>query len=301
MNYKITKRILMFLCIFIVLGALFGSLCMFIDPTGKLLGMDTILPYFKVLPFSNILFNNYIFSGVSLLITNGITNLIALYFLIKDKKIGIILGSIFGISLMLWIIIQFIILPKNILSITFFILGFIQFIVGYMCYVLYMQNYFKFNIEEYSNIGKNNNGLVIYFSRMGYTKKIAYEEANKLKYNIYEVKTKENISGILGFWWAGRYGMHKWRMQIKDIDINLKNYSNIIIVSPIWVFSISAPIRDLCYKYKNDFNSVSYIFTHFMNTKFDNIADELDNILDKKRINFKSVCIRFGNIINIYE
>ena len=56
---------------------------MFIDTTGKLLGMDTILIYFNVLPYSNILFNNYIFLGISLLIVNGITNLIASYLIVK--------------------------------------------------------------------------------------------------------------------------------------------------------------------------------------------------------------------------
>lgn len=48
--------------------------------------MDTLLPYFSVLPFSDILFQNYIFSGISLLIVNGISNLIASYLIIKIKK-----------------------------------------------------------------------------------------------------------------------------------------------------------------------------------------------------------------------
>lgn len=74
---------------------------MFIDPTGELLNMQELLPYFEVLPFSDILFKNYIFSGISLLIVNGISNLTAFYLLFKDKKIGIILGTVFGFTLML--------------------------------------------------------------------------------------------------------------------------------------------------------------------------------------------------------
>ena len=100
MRYKRTKKILLFWCLFVGIGAfsghkmlapmgigaLYGSICMFIDPTGKSLHMDTLLPYFSVLPFSDILFQNYIFSGISLLIVNGISNLIASYLIIKDKK-----------------------------------------------------------------------------------------------------------------------------------------------------------------------------------------------------------------------
>lgn len=153
---------------------------MFIDPTGGLLNMQELLPYFEVLPFSNILFKNYIFSGISLLIVNGISNLTASYLLFKDKKIGIILGTVFGFTLMLWITIQFIIFPFNMLSTTFFIIGLLQLIIGYITLVFYTQEQFKFNIKKYKNINKNKDNLVVYFSRMGYTKQIAYEKANDL-------------------------------------------------------------------------------------------------------------------------
>lgn len=294
MRYKITKKLLIFWCLFIGIGAAFGSICMFIDPTGKLLKMDTLLPYFQVLPFSKILFQNYIFPGIALLIVNGISNLVAAFLIIRNKKTGIILGTVFGLTLMLWIIIQFVIFPPNVLSTTFFVLGIIQLITGYMTYVFYNQEQFKFDVNEYKNIGKNKDILVVYFSRMGYTKKIAYEEANKTGADIIEIKSTERTENTLGFWWCGRYGMHKWNMPIEDINIDIKSYKKIIIVSPIWVFSVSAPIRNFCYKYSKEINKVEYIFTHFMNVGFENVADEVDQILNQKREKFTSVCIRLG-------
>ena len=296
MRYKVIRKVLVFLCLFIGIGALYGSFCMLIDPTGKLLKMDNVLPYFKVLPFSNVLFKNYIFSGIALLIVNGVTNITAAFLLIKNKKIGIILGTIFGFTLTLWITIQFIILPFNFLSVTYFILGIIQMIAGYMTYVFYMQTNFKIGISKYKNIGKNRNTLVVYFSRLGYTKMIAYSKANELKADILRLETDELTENTKGFWWCGRFGMHKWRMPIKDIDIDIKKYKNIIIVSPIWVFSVAAPIRDFCYKYSSDINNVQYIFVHFMNSSFKNVAAEVDKILNKKRDRFTSVCMRFGKI-----
>lgn len=296
MRYKVTRKVLIFLCLFIGIGALYGSFCMLIDPSGKLLKMDNILPYFKVFPFSNVLFKNYIFSGIALLIVNGVTNITAAFLLIKNKKIGIILGTIFGLTLTLWITIQFIILPFNFLSVTYFILGIIQMITGYMTYVFYMQTNFKIDMSKYKNIGKNKDTLVVYFSRLGYTKMVAYSKANELKADILRLETDELTENTKGFWWCGRFGMHKWRMTIKDIDIDIKKYKNVIIVSPIWVFSVAAPIRDFCYKYSRDINNVQYIFVHFMNSSFKNVADEVDKILNKKRDAFTSVCMRFGNI-----
>ena len=300
MRYKITRKFLIFWCLFVGIGALWGSINMFIDPTGKLLQMDKMLPCFQVLPFSNILFQNYIFPGIALLIVNGISNLVAAYLLIKNKKSGIILGTIFGLTLMFWITIQFIIFPTNILSITYFVVGIIQLITGYMTYVFYTQEQFKFDTNEYKNIGKNKDVLVVYFSRMVYTKKVAYEEAEKQKADIIELRAKEKTENTSGFWWCGRYGMHKWKMPIYDIDVDLKAYKKVIIVSPIWVFNVSAPIREFCYKYSENINSVEYIFVHFMNTKFENVANEVDNILNKKREKFTSICMRIGKVKKVW-
>lgn len=301
MKYKITRKILIFLCLFVGICALFGSTCLIIDPSGKLLRMNELLPYFEVLPLSNILFNNYIFAGFSLLLIIGIPNLIVSYLIIINNKKGIVFGAVVGIILMLWILIQFIILPHNILSTTYFLIGVLQFIIGYIAYVFYAQDQFEFNTKNYKNINKNKNNLVIYFSRMGYTKKIAYEKANELGAFIVEIKTEEKVKGVLGFWWCGRYGLHKWGMPISKLKLNIMDYKHIIIVSPIWVFSVCSPIRMFCALYKNDINSVEYVFTHFMKCKFINVANEIDNILGIKRSKFTTMCIRFGKLIKVNE
>lgn len=76
--------------------------------------------------------------------------------------------------------------------------------------------------------------------------------------------------------------MHKWRMPINDIpDIN--KYKSVVIVSPIWVFTICSPVREFCYKYAKDLNRVSYIFTHFMKSNFNNVSEEVDKITKKKK------------------
>ena len=65
------RRILLFWTLFIGLGAVAGALGMLLDPSGKSLGMDAILPYFQVLPFADVVFQDFTFSGWALLIVNG--------------------------------------------------------------------------------------------------------------------------------------------------------------------------------------------------------------------------------------
>lgn len=295
-RYIISKRILIFWTLFIGLGAVGGSLCMFIDPTGKIMGMDGMLPFFQVLPFANVLFQNLIFSGVMLLIVNGLTNILASILLFLNKKSGIILGTIFGFTLMLWIIIQFVIFPFNFMSTAFFIFGFLQLVTGYVCFVGYQQSQFKFDENQYENIGNDKSKVVVYFSRMGYTKKLAYEIANEKGADIVEIKTTEKIDGNLGFWWCGRYGMHKWGMPLEPNEIDFSKYEEVTICSPVWVFGVCAPIRQFCINNANKLNNVSYLLTHFMNCKFKNIAIDMDKLLCTTHKEFLSYRCRFGNV-----
>ena len=65
------RRILIFWTLFIGLGAVAGALAMLLDPSGKSMGMDAMLPYFQVLPFADVVFQDFAFSGWALLIVNG--------------------------------------------------------------------------------------------------------------------------------------------------------------------------------------------------------------------------------------
>lgn len=242
MRFKIFRGFILFRTLFIALGAFVGSILMLIKPDGSLVFLDGLLPYFNVLPFSDILFQDYIFSGIMLFLINGITNLIAFILILLNRKSGYVLGTIFGVTLMAWISIQFAIFPFFAIDLFYFIFGFLQFVCGYVALVSYCQ--VKENASfKALNINENSSNLVIYFSRTGHSKKIAYQVALEEKAKIYEIKTSEKIDGDLGFWWCGRFAMHKWGMDLEKIDIDLSNYSKIIIVSPIWVFRISSPIR----------------------------------------------------------
>lgn len=293
-RYSIARRILIFWTAFIGVGAVGGAICMLADPSGKALGMDAMLPYFQKLPFADVLFQNFTFSGVALLVVNGITNLTAAVLLIKRKRHGVILGGIFGLTLMMWICIQFYILPLNFMSSAYFVFGFLQAVSGYAAWVFERQDAFCFDESEYKNIGNDQRRLVVYFSRMGYVKKVAYEVADKTGADIYEIKATERIGGTLGFWWCGRFGMHRWEMPIEEIGVDLSAYDEVTVCSPIWVFSISSPIRSFLSKAKGKIKNVNYIFVHYTGGKYTRAADEADKLLGVKRESLINVRSRQG-------
>ena len=130
-RFEPARKWLIFWTLFIGIGAVAGGLSMIIDPSGKALHMDGMLPYFQKLPFADVLFRDFLFSGFALLIVNGLTNLTAAVLLFRKKKIGVILGGIFGVTLMLWICIQFYMFPLNFMSSIYFIFGLCQAVTGY--------------------------------------------------------------------------------------------------------------------------------------------------------------------------
>lgn len=129
---KRLRNIQIFWAIFIGVGAYFGAYMMISDPSGVKFGMDPMLPYFQNLPFADKLFQNFLIPGILLLFINGITNTLSAIFLITNNKLGAISGLCCGIILMLWISVQFIIFDFNIMSILYFIFGFLQALNAWM-------------------------------------------------------------------------------------------------------------------------------------------------------------------------
>ena len=255
--------------------------------------MQSMLPYFQVLPFASVLFQNYIFSGIALIIVNGISNTLAFILILMNKKLGFILGTIFGFTLMLWITIQFIIFPPNVLDNAYFTFGCLQLVCGYIALVSYNQHHFKFDPNDYLNVSADSKTLVVYFSRMNYTKKIAYTRADKENAEIVELKTNERTEGHLGFWWCGRFGMHKWPMETLPLTVDLNKYEKIIIVTPIWVFKMCAPIRDFVAKNKELLKSkdVEVIFNHFNPWLPKGAIDEMKSYVPAKVIESKTTML----------
>lgn len=293
-RYQTARHLLIFWTLFVAIGAVGGALGMLLDPSGKRMGMDTMLPYFQVLPFAEIVFQDFTFSGWALLIVNGLTNLTAAWLLFARKRSGIVLGGVFGVTLMLWICIQFYIFPFNFMSTIFFEFGFCQAATGYATWVFYQQEQFTVREADYPNIGTNPKRLVVYFSRMGYVKKQAMEEANRTGAALYEVRSTERTEGTLGFWWCGRYGMHRWAMPIAPLSINLTQYDHVTICSPIWVFHLAAPVRSFCQQASEKIKEVDYILVHHQNSRYENAAQEMDGLLGINHTQLRSIRCRKG-------
>lgn len=117
---------------FIGIGAYGGAFMMISEPSGVTLGIVGMLPYFQKLPFAGLLFQDFSFAGVALLLVNGLTNTISVFLIFRRSKYAAISGLMCGIVLILWICVQFYIFPLNFMSTLFFIFGILQAVNGWM-------------------------------------------------------------------------------------------------------------------------------------------------------------------------
>lgn len=288
------RKALIFWTLFIGLGAVGGAACMLADPSGRSVGMSGMLPYFQVLPFADVLFQDLFFSGIALLLVNGITNLTAAALLFRKKPAGAMLGGVFGITLMLWILIQFYMFPLNFMSTLYFIFGFCQAATGYAAWVFQRQEAFQARPLPPLPSVEHPRRLVVYFSRMGYVKKLAYEIAEKTGAAVYEIRSTERTEGTLGFWWCGRFGMHRWDMPIRPIDVDLSAFEHVTLCAPIWVFALAAPVRAFCRQAAGQIREADYLLVHHTSGRYESAAREMDRLLGLKHTALRSVQCKVG-------
>ena len=288
------RKALIFWTLFIGLGAVGGAACMLADPSGRSVGMSGMLPYFQVLPFADVLFQDLFFSGIALLLVNGITNLTAAALLFRKKPAGAMLGGVFGVTLMLWILIQFYMFPLNFMSTLYFIFGFCQAATGYAAWVFQRQEAFQARPLPPLPSVEHPRRLVVYFSRMGYVKKLVYEIAEKTGAAVYEIRSTERTEGTLGFWWCGRFGMHRWDMPIRPIDVDLSAFEHVTVCAPIWVFALAAPVRAFCRQAAGQIREADYLLVHHTSGRYDSAAREMDRLLGLKHTALRSVQCKVG-------
>ncbi len=129
------KAFLKILTIFITVGAIAGAVMMWTDPAGASWGGEPMLDLLRAkMPWTDILFRNFIPSGFALLAVNGLPQLLAAIMLFKNHCRAGWMTLASGIILMLWIVLEWYIWGFVAMSNIFFVLGMAEAIAA-VCYI----------------------------------------------------------------------------------------------------------------------------------------------------------------------
>ena len=133
MKQKVRKGwdMLLFWNLFIGIGAVIGSVGMWIDPSGKLMGLAEQLPCLQVLPFAHVLFQDFTLPGMALMLVNGLPNLFVAWLAWRKHPIAALLNIGLGATLMIWVSLQFYLFPLNPVSTLYLFFGLTQALTGW--------------------------------------------------------------------------------------------------------------------------------------------------------------------------
>ncbi|MFN8431393.1 MAG: hypothetical protein U0V04_15555 [Spirosomataceae bacterium] len=123
---NITRKITIILLLITAVNALIAGFLFIIDPSGQKMGMTT--DFLKFSPFVT-----FLIPGIVLFVVNGIFNLVATYFLIKNKPTALAMVIFQGVILCGWIFAQVLMVKEiNPLHIIMFLVGVVLIISGYL-------------------------------------------------------------------------------------------------------------------------------------------------------------------------
>ena len=104
--------------------------------------------------------------------------------------------------------------------------------------------------------------LVAFYSRTGNTKKVAEDISKVLKCDIEEIFDTKNRQGAIGWIFAGGDSTMKKLTKLKPVKRNPAKYDIVIIGTPVWAFTMSAPIRTYISENRNKFKKIALFCTH---------------------------------------
>ena len=121
------RRFLIFLTLFIAVGAVVGTTMMWTDPTGVKWGMDPLLDMLRAkMPWPDVFFRSFIPSGLVLLLVNGLPQFAAAGLLIRKHPWAYPVSLACGIILSLWIALEWWIWGPNPIGNFYLALGIIE-------------------------------------------------------------------------------------------------------------------------------------------------------------------------------
>ena len=99
--------------------------------------------------------------------------------------------------------------------------------------------------------------LIVYYSRTGFTKKVAQSIKDRMDCDIEEIISTKDRSGAMGFLFSGKEATLKTPAEIKPTTKNPADYDLVILGTPVWGWNISSPLRGYLLQNKDKFKKIA--------------------------------------------
>jgi len=125
--------------------------------------------------------------------------------------------------------------------------------------------------------------LLIYYSRTGFTKKVAEELATEWECNVEAIGDIKSRGGLFGYMRSAFEALYKKLPDIKSMQKDPSQYKLVVIGSPVWASNIPSPVRTYITKYRNKFKRVAFFCT-FGGSGADKVFNDMAQLCVNKPI-----------------
>ncbi len=105
------------------------------------------------------------------------------------------------------------------------------------------------------------NGLIVYFSRTGRTRRVAEAIQALTGFDMEEIKEAKGRGGPVGWLKSGMESTRKMLPQIEALKQDQASYDLVVIGTPIWASNMSSPVRAYVTKHGHDIKKAALFCT----------------------------------------
>ncbi len=138
-------------------------------------------------------------------------------------------------------------------------------------------------MKKQANEKNNYRILVVYYSKIGHTRKIAQDIAQQMDVDLEEITDLDERGGTLGFLKAIKVSITKKEAKISEIKRIPSKYDLVIMGSPIWGGNITPALRTYINKYGDSIQSSAFFVSSGGKTP-DRIFESLLGLLKEKPV-----------------
>lgn len=103
--------------------------------------------------------------------------------------------------------------------------------------------------------------LIVYFSRSGYTRRIAEQIARAADADCEAIRERSSRKGLLGYWRSAREALRGTAALIEPDSLQPRDYALIVLGTPVWAGNLSSPMRAFIARHRNEFTRIALFCT----------------------------------------
>lgn len=104
--------------------------------------------------------------------------------------------------------------------------------------------------------------LIVYYSRSGNTRRIAEAAARACDAKLFRIEDGQTRSGLAGLLLSAKQAVYKSTVEIQPFEEDLRAYDLIVLATPVWAGSLSAPMRSFVRTYGAQIGAFCAMITH---------------------------------------